>query len=211
VALEEITGDMTNLAYRQEIMAENIDEVPGSLWKRSQLDADRVAATERTYKRIVVGVDPKASAEADSETGIVICGLGQDGHGYVLADYSLNGSPEAWAQKVAQAYEDYQADLVVVEKNQGGDMVTSVLRAANVHLPIKAITSSRGKQTRAEPVAALYERHMVHHVGVLPGLEDQQCGWQPGDKSPDRLDSLVFGISELMLATQHQRPRVREY
>lgn len=210
MALDEIATDMTALAYRQEILAEDIDEVPGALWSRTQLDADR-GQSDRPYSRIVVGVDPKASAEADSETGIVVAGLGNDGHAYVLADYSMNGSPEQWAQKVATAYELHDADRVIVEKNQGGDMVLSVLRATGVRLPITMVTATRGKQTRAEPVAALYEQHRVHHVGALPQLEDQLCTWLPGDKSPDRLDALVWAITELMLGQQHRKPRSRPY
>lgn len=196
---------------RQELDAELLEDVEGALWQRSQIDADRVRG-ERRYRRIVVGVDPKTSAEADGETGIIVVGMGDDRHAYVLADYSMNGSPEAWAQKVATAYELHDADMVIVEKNQGGDMVSSVLRAANVKLPIKPVIASRGKLTRAEPIAALYEQHRIHHVGVLPGLEDQLCTWVPGDDhSPDRLDAAVWALTELMLGTVHTKPRVREY
>jgi phage terminase large subunit-like protein len=177
-----------------------LEDVEGALWTYAQIDADRVRPAEREYKRIVIGVDPKASREADSETGIVVIGLGMDNQGYVLADYSLNGTPEEWARKVATAYLLHNADRIVVEKNMGGDMVTSVLRAANVKLPLRMVVASRGKQTRAEPVAALYEQHRIHHVGVLPGLEDQMCSWVPGESdSPDRCDALVWAVTDLML------------
>lgn len=200
IALDEITGDMTNLAYRQEILAEDIDEVPGALWTRATLERCRVDKAPE-LKRIVIAVDPKASAEADSEAGIIAAGLGIDGHGYLLGDYSMNGSPEQWAQKVATAYELHHADRVIAEKNNGGDMVMSVLKAANVKLSVKLVTASRGKATRAEPVAAMYEQFRVHHIGSLPWLEDQYCTWLPGDKSPDRLDAAVWAITDLMLGT----------
>lgn len=199
-ALDEITGDMTALAYRQEIEAEDIDEVPGALWTRALLEQTRRLALP-ALARVVVGVDPKANAATDSETGIIVAGLGEDGHGYVLADHSLNGTPEAWAQKVHTAYELHEADRVVVERNQGGDMVVSVLKAASVNLPIKTVTATRGKYTRAEPIAALYEQGRIHHVGEHYTLEDQLCTWLPGDKSPDRLDALVWALSEVMLKT----------
>lgn len=186
---------------RQELNAELLDDVEGALWNRAMLDDNRVSG-DQEFARIVVAVDPKVSQEADSETGIVVAGLGKDKHAYVLADYSLNGSPEQWARKVAMAYELHKADRVVVEKNQGGDMVTSVLRATAVKLPIRTVTATRGKRTRAEPVVGLYEQHRVHHVGNLPGLEDQLCTWEPTeDDSPDRLDALVWAITDLMLGT----------
>jgi phage terminase large subunit-like protein len=205
VALDDITGDMTSLAYRQEIMAEDIDEIPGALWTRARIEANRIKADKvPPLKRIAIGVDPKASAEADSEAGIIAAGLGEDGHGYALGDYSLNGTPEQWAQKVATAVELHNADYVVVEKNQGGDMVISVLKAAGVKVRIKPVIASRGKYTRAEPVAALDEQGRIHHVGALPWLEDQLCTWLPGDKSPDRLDGYVWVFSDLMLTTRRE-------
>lgn len=187
---------------RQELNAELLEDIEGALWQRSWIDQDRVRqAPELTT--IVVGVDPKASQVADSETGIVVAGLGCDGHGYVLADYSLNGSPEQWAAKVAFAYETHEANHVVVEQNNGGDMVQSVLKATGVKLPIKRVWASRGKQTRAEPVVALYEQHRIHHVGALPGLEDQICSWVPAEgASPDRGDALVWAVTDLMLKAQ---------
>ena len=200
----------TSRFARQEIEGEFLLDVPGALWKRAELDAHRVQSA-RVFSRVVVGVDPKASAEADSETGIVVVGLGQDGRGYVIADYSIDGTPEQWAQRVAYAYETHSADRVIVEVNQGGDMVSSVLRATGVRLPIQTVRASRGKYTRAEPIAALYEQGKVVHVGVHSALEDQLCTWTPGDSSPDRLDALCWAAWALMLDGQSQRPRVREY
>jgi PBSX family phage terminase large subunit len=200
----------TSRFARQEIEGEFLLDVPGALWKRAELDAHRVQSA-RVFSRVVVGVDPKASAEADSETGIVVVGLGQDGRGYVIADYSIDGTPEQWAQRVAYAYEQHSADRVIVEVNQGGDMVSSVLRATGVRLPIQTVRAARGKYTRAEPIAALYEQGKVVHVGVHSALEDQLCTWTPGDSSPDRLDALCWAAWALMLDGQSQRPRVREY
>jgi predicted phage terminase large subunit-like protein len=208
--VDNLQSAYTHRFARQEVDGEFLLDVPGALWKREILDANRVDNV-RVLNRIVVGVDPKASAEADSETGIVVVGAGPDGHAYVLGDYSMDGTPEQWAQRVAYAYEQHEADRVVVEINQGGDMATSVLRATGVRLPLQAVRASRGKATRAEPVAALYEQGKVHHMGNLPGLEDQLCNWVPGDKSPDRLDALVWAISALMLDGQRSPHRTREY
>ena len=190
---------------RQELNAELLEDVEGALWQRSWIDQDRVRQTP-ALTTVVVGVDPKASKVADSETGIVVAGLGVDGHGYVLADYSLNGSPEQWAAKVAMAYQAHEANFVVVEKNNGGDMLRSVLRATGVNLPVKLVWASRGKQTRAEPVVALYEQHRIHHVGALPGLEDQLVSWVPAEgDSPDRLDALVWACTSLLVKRrQHE-------
>lgn len=203
-ALGDITKDMTQLAYRQEILAEDIDEIPGALWTRKLIEDSRKDAYP-PLSRIVIGVDPKASAEAESETGIVVAGLGEDGHGYVIGDYSINGTPEQWAKKVATAYELHKADRVVVERNQGGDMVVSVLKATGAQLPIKTVVATRGKYTRAEPIAALYEGGKVHHVGGLAYLEDQLCTWLPGEKSPDRLDAAVWALTELLIKSRPQQ------
>ena len=197
-ALGEITDDMTNLAYRQEILAEDVDEVPGAMWTRTMLDASRVHEHPELV-RVVVGVDPKVESTADSKTGIVVVGIDAESHGYVLADASINGTPEQWSQKVVNAYHDFDADRVVVEINQGGDMVESVLRAVDARLPISKVRATRGKATRAEPVAALYEKGKMHHVGTFPELEDQMCSWVPGDKSPDALDALVWAATESVL------------
>jgi len=208
--VDNLQAAYTSRFARQEIEGEFLLDVPGALWTRATIDNNRTPDA-RVMKRIVIGVDPKASAEAESETGIIVMGLGADGHGYVIADYSIDGTPEQWAQRVAMAYEEHQADRVVVEINQGGDMVTSVLRATGVRLPIQTVRASRGKYTRAEPIAAMYEQARIHHAGHFPALEDQLCSWVPGDASPDRLDALVWCATALMLTNQAQRPRAKEY
>ena len=164
--------------------------------------------------RIVIGVDPPASATGDA-CGIVVAGLGADGKAYILADSSAQkASPETWARRVAEAADLFDADRVIAEANQGGAMVKSVLHAAKISLPVKLVHASRGRVARAEPVAALYENGRVHHVGAFPQLEDEMCGFLVGGgyagpgRSPDRADALVWALTELMLGKRRE-PRVR--
>jgi len=191
---------------RQELLAEVLDDNPGALWKRTpMIDALRVAI-HPPLLRIVVAVDPAMSANANSaETGIVAAGLGDDGHGYILGDHTVSESPGGWGNAVVVAYNLHHADRVVGEVNAGGDLVESNVRTAaqnaGCEISFKQVRASRGKQTRAEPISALYEQGRVHHVGCHPQLEDQLCDWDPttGAKSPDRLDALVWALTELML------------
>lgn len=198
-ALEEITQDMTALAYDQEILALDKDEAPGALWTRQILDTNRVRQMPN-LTRLIIGVDPPGGA---TECGIVIAGLGADGHGYVLDDQSLRGSPETWSKVVVDNYHDWEADRIVAEINFGGDMVKHTLKTAQnaEENMFKLVRASRGKAVRAEPIAALYERGKVHHVGRFTALEDELCMWLPntGLPSPNRLDAMVWALSELML------------
>lgn len=191
-----------------------LSEVPGALWSL----ADRTAEDGRIMpgidpmrrhehpplSRVVIGVDPSGSDGTGGDSqGIIAVGLGHDDHAYVLADRSCRLSPEGWAQVVARLASDTGADRVIAEKNFGGAMVEAVLRGADTNLPVKLVTASKGKVVRAEPVAALYERGLVHHVGRFPDLEEQlsmttTAGFQGGG-SPDRMDALVWALSELML------------
>lgn len=196
---------------RQELLAELLEDVPGALWTLAMIDAARVAeAPELT--RIVVAVDPAVtSTETSDETGIVVVGVGKDGDGYVLADHSGKYSPNGWASEAVALYNRWKADRVVAEVNNGGDLVEAAVRTVDQSVPYKAVHASRGKRVRAEPVAALYEQGKVHHCGIVQSnghrhgalvkLEDQQCSWDPTGKgkSPDRVDALVWGITELML------------
>lgn len=189
---------------RQELDGELIEDVAGALWTRATIEASR-GRKPREVVRVVVGVDPPASAEGDA-CGIVAVALDGAGVGHVLADASVRGlSPEGWARAVAECAARHRADKVVAEKNQGGEMVRSVLRAAEVTLPLKLVHASRGKAARAEPVAALYEAGRVKHAGRFPELEDELCGLVAGGgyegpgRSPDRADALVWALSELML------------
>lgn len=193
---------------RQELHAEVLDDVPGALWRRD-LIRYRAAPTimrdgkaELDLKRCVVSVDPAVTASEDSdETGIVVAGVGPDGFGYVLADRSGRFSPNAWANRIIDASKDFHADRIVAEVNNGGDLVEANLRTVDRNVPYRAVHATRGKQVRAEPIAALYEQGRVFHVEPFGELEDQQCSWDPlsSDRSPDRLDALVWGLTDLML------------
>ena len=198
VALDELTQDMTSLAYRMEIMAEDVDEVPGALWIRDTIERNRVQKSP-DCERVVVAIDPSATAAGD-EAGIVVAGK-CGGEAYVLADVSLQASPLGWARAACEVYHRFQADRIVAEQNNGGEMVELTIATADASVPVKLVHASRGKATRAEPVAALYEQGRVHHVGNFEALEDEQCLWTPGDASPNRMDALVWAITELMIQT----------
>ena len=200
---------------RQELDGELITDIEGALWTRALLEACRDAAASGTdgWARVVVGVDPPASSAGDA-CGIVVCALAGDGTARVLADASVEkASPERWARAVARTAQGWQADRVVAEANQGGAMVESVLRAADLALPVRLVHARQGKSARAEPVAALYEAGRVRHAGQFPALEDQLCGLLAGGayagpgRSPDRADALVWALTELMLGRQ-AAPRV---
>jgi hypothetical protein len=204
-ALEDIAKDMTALAIRQEIMAEDIDQAPGALWTRDIIEAGRVIKAPDSLTSIVVGVDPSTTSGGD-EAGIITAGVLGDDY-YTLADDSLQGSPEAWAQAAITAYHRYKADCIVAEKNNGGEMVESVIRQAVINakmkdktigeVPVRLVWASRGKATRAEPISAIAEKGRDHHVGNFEQLEDELCMWMPGDASPNRLDAKVWAMTYL--------------
>lgn len=202
-AIEDEFGG-TQLA-RQELGGELLTDVEGALWTRRMLEESRVQTAPDQLRRIVVAVDPPASSNGDA-CGIIVAALGQDGKAYVLADCSAeNASPEKWANQVAMAAEEWKADRVIAEANQGGAMVESVLRAAGANMPVKLVHASRGKVARAEPVTAIYESGRAKHCGQFAKLEDQMCGLKAGGdyvgpgRSPDRADALVWALTELML------------
>lgn len=182
---------------RQEIMGELLEDTPGALWTLPLIEQHRVTEAPHLV-RTIVAVDPAVTDTGD-ETGIIVAGRDSRQHGYTLADYSMRGTPDQWARRVIDAYETHEADAVVVEVNQGGQMVAQVLRTIRPSLPIREVRASKGKQTRAEPVSALYEQGKIHHVGLFPQLEEQLTTWTPDDpKSPDRLDALVWAYTELI-------------
>jgi hypothetical protein len=195
--LAEIGQDMTALAYRMEIMAEDVDEVPGALWTRETLEKNRVIETPH-LERIVVAIDPSATSTGD-EAGVMVAGKHKN-QGYLLADESLQGSPLTWAKTAVTAYHKYKADRIVAEANQGGEMVELTIRQVDSSVPITLVHASRGKQTRAEPIAAQDEQGRIHLVGSFPKLEDELCLWTPGDASPNRLDAYVWAFTNLMLS-----------
>lgn len=186
---------------RQELSGELLDDVPGALWTRVMVDA---AFTGRApdMRRIVVAIDPAVTSGEDSDdTGIVIVGKGADNRAYVLADRTCRLSPDGWAKRAVAAYEEFGADRIVAETNNGGDLVERVVRTVSPHVSYQKVHASRGKRVRAEPVAALYEQGKVSHVGGFADLEDQMCSFVPEgtDGSPDRVDALVWALTDLML------------
>ena len=192
---------------RQELYAEIVEETPGALWTRPLSERQRVApeASPREFAEVVVAVDPPArSGKQADECGIVVAAKGGDGRLYVLADLTSQGdTPAGWAARVGTAYRGFAANRVVAEINNGGEMVTEVLRQAEPHLPVRTVTATRGKFLRAEPIAAAYERGLVHHAGTFPKLEDQLCALTPdfdrrSGPSPDRADALVWAIADLL-------------
>lgn len=197
---------------RQELLGELLDDVEGALWSRELIEPYRVAKIDREQLvRIVVAVDPAVTAgEHSDETGIVVCAVDRDGRGYVLDDLTCRLPPDKWAQRVMQARLKWQADRVVAEANNGGQLVETVLRTVDPSLPLTLVHASHGKLTRAEPIAALYEQEKISHVGSFPELEDQLCTWVPGQSaSPDRLDALVWALTELSPGSiKVQAPRV---
>ncbi len=187
---------------RQEIYAELLDESEDALWKRDWIEEARVRSAPE-LSRIVVSVDPAVSSRTSSdETGIIVAGADEDGHAYVLEDASGRMSPDGWARRAIAMLDKYGADRIIGESNNGGDLVEHTIRTAYESrvIPYKSVHASRGKYARAEPVSALYEQGKVHHVGGLDALEDQMCMWTPGaEGSPDRMDALVWAVTELLL------------
>jgi len=193
---------------RQELAGEILDDNPAALWKRDKIDELRVT-NYPPLSRVVVAIDPQgADNEETADTGIIVAGIANVSgilHGYILADLTLSGSPGRWASAAVAGYHSFKADRVVAEVNFGGDMVQATIKTVDPSVPFKAVHASRGKLIRAEPVSALYEQGRIHHVGFFPDLEDQMCEWVPGMKSPDRLDALVWAITELMLVNSEWR------
>lgn len=186
---------------RQELLANILDDAPGALFNRQRIDELRVESAPE-LRRIVVAIDPAFSTREEADnTGIVVAGVDRKGHGYVLDDLSGKYPVAEWAQIAIKAYKDHQADRVVAEMNLNGQMVENTLKSYSRNLPFRGVRAYKGKELRAEPVAALYEQGKVHHVGSLGKLEDEMCSWEPGTstKSPDRLDALVYALTELMV------------
>ena len=193
---------------RQELHAEVLRDTPGSLWSYDLLGSLPVRVSSHPpLVRIVVAIDPATSSEDDAnETGIVVVGRGEDHRAYVLRDASANLSPDGWATMAIGLYRQYNADRIIAERNNGGEMVERVLRSRDAHIPYRAVWASRGKSARAEPVAALYEQGKVSHVGQFARMEDQMVVTTPdgylGPGSPDRMDALVWALTELMFGAQ---------
>ena len=196
------TDEGTRLG-RQELYAEILDEASGALWNRTLLASCEVDKDDvPTLNRIVVSIDPAVTANAESDmTGIVVAGVDVNGRAYVLEDHTGRYTPQQWAAKAVELYREHMADRIVAERNQGGDMVRHTLHTEDETVPVKLVHASRGKMARAEPVSALYEQDKVRHVRGLNDLEDQMVQWEPlgSTGSPDRLDALVWAITDLSL------------
>jgi len=186
---------------RQELLGEVIEEAEGALWTRAMIDAAQHGGTTDLV-RIVVGVDPAVTATAMSSLcGIVVAGISADKRGHVIDDRSGRYSPDRWAREVVRAYDEFSADRIVAEGNQGGELVRVNLKTVRPNLPVRIVHARHSKQARAEPVAALYEQGKVSHLKPMPELEDQLCTWVPlsSEPSPDRLDAMVWALTDLML------------
>jgi phage terminase large subunit-like protein len=193
---------------RQELAGEILEDIPGALWNRETIDKGRLTELTIDLERVYVAVDPAVSNnEGSDEHGIVVVGLARDkdgyARGYVLEDGTIRGSPEDWARKAVSLFRSWAADKIIAEKNQGGDMVLSTIKAVDRSVPVELVHASRGKVVRAEPISALYEQGRVHHVGQFDKLEDQMCMFSIdnlrsiSNGSPDRVDALVWGLTKL--------------
>ena len=192
---------------RQELDAEIIADNDAAIWQRDWIERGRVREAPQ-MTRIVVAVDPPASTHGD-ECGIVVAGRSEDNEAYVLADRSMGGlTPLGWSSRVAETYEAFEADCIVAEANQGGEMVRTLLNTALPNARVKLAHARRGKKTRAEPAVLFYERGDVHHVGVFPELEDQMCNYDGTGDSPDRMDALVWALSELFPGKKAGEPKI---
>ena len=198
---------------RQELDAEIVEDMEGALWSHAALDAARIADIPDNLERIVIAIDPAVTSHSKSdETGLVAAGRSTDGKFYILADASGQMSPDSWARRAISMRDELGADLIIGEVNEGGDLIERMLRLADPYVSYKGVRATKAKAVRAFPVAALYERGIVHHVGMLPALEDQMCkftGQGLKDGSPDRVDAMVWAMTELMQGTHHA-PRVRK-
>lgn len=208
---------------RQELYAELLEDTPGALWSYDVIEDARITVAQMPdyMDRIVVGVDPAVTVAGD-ETGIIVAGVvppydyeaadrntSDRRHGFVLCDYSLNGSPTDWAKEAINAYREWEANHIVVEVNNGGDLVAHTIHTIDPTVPIKSVHASRGKAKRAEPISALYQQGLVHHVGNFDELEEQMTSWdsmEPDESwSPDRMDAMVWALTELMVRPKQHR------
>jgi len=183
---------------KQEIYGQILEDNPDALWTRKIIENNRRNKAPKLI-RVAIAIDPQATDNImSSETGIIGGGLSEDRHVWILEDATVKGSPDKWGNAAVTVYHKLEADRIIGEVNNGGDMVEYVIRSIESNLPYIGVRASRGKYIRAEPVSALYEQGKIHHVGNFPDLEDQLCEWVPGDKSPDRLDALVWLVTFLM-------------
>lgn len=199
---------------RQELNGELLEDQSGALWNYGLIDRARVRNAP-ALARIVIAVDPPITSHNKSNAcGIIIAGLSAEGHGYVIEDATVSAaSPLEWARLVVARYNAYEADCIVVETNQGGEMVTTLLHQVDANAALRPVHATTNKRMRAEPIAAFYEQNRIHHVGAFPDLEDEMCAFEhvikAAAKSPDRVDALVWALSNLMLAPRQSAPKIR--
>jgi predicted phage terminase large subunit-like protein len=191
---------------RQELDGEFLSDNPEALWKRADIDNNKVREIPQ-LSYVVIGIDPSATSKSGSDdTGIIAAGRSPEGHFYILGDYTCHLTPQGWGEAAITAYHKHQANTIVAETNQGGEMVEHTIKTIDAKIPFRGVHASRGKAVRAEPVSALYEQGKVHHFGSFPQLEDELCEWVPGSDSPDRLDALAWAITFLMNFGVQQEP-----
>lgn len=201
---------------RQELDGELVEDREDALWTRRMIES-AISEKPGELRRIVVAVDPPASSRRTSDAcGIIAAGMGNDGRAVVLADATLNAArPQDWATRAVSLYHALAADCLLVEVNQGGEMASAVIRTVDASVPVKPVRAQRGKWLRAEPVAALYQADRVRHAGRFPELEDEMCDFGPhglsSGRSPDRVDALVWALSELLLNGRDAEPRIRDF
>ncbi len=207
---------------QQELYAVLHEDAAGSLWKSWMFEHEYFRYVEHPhYTRVVVAIDPAIKSGGDSrreesmddkvtETGIIVAGIDKRGHGYIIEDGTISGSPQEWAEEAIYMYKKHRADRIVAEVNNGGDMVESTLRTIDENIAFRAVNASRSKQTRAEPVVALYEQQRIHHRGVFAELETQMVQWEPGAKSPDRMDAAVWALTDLLIDSENDEIPMRQ-
>ncbi len=198
--IEAAKRTLSSRVFRQEFEADFLADNPGALWKREWIDDGRVFTKPEDFDTIIVSVDPNVTSGGD-DCGIVVCAKKKDKF-YVLEDLTTEASPAKWGNIAFAAYSRWEADYIVAEKNNGGDMVEITIKQQPEakDIPVKLIHASRGKQVRAHPVSALYENKLAHHIGFFQELEDELCQWEPGQSSPNRLDAMVHGATDLCLS-----------
>lgn len=196
---------------RQELNAEDLEDIEGALWQRIRIERLRVTKAPE-LERVVTAIDPSNTRNGD-EAGVITAGIGwctcmgaPERHGFLLSDDSVQASPEKWAANGVTAYHKFKADTLVAEDNNGGEMVEVTIKTIDHAPPVKRIHASRGKYTRAEPISLLGQQGKIHHVGVFPKLEDELCSWLPGHESPNRLDAYVWAFTELLLSPPKPKP-----
>lgn len=216
ISPEYISEVLEKLPPRQRarfLLGEFVDDVEGALWSQSWIDSMRQIELPANIQKIVIGLDPAVTAgENSDETGIIVAAKDDRDFGYILRDDSMKASPKIWAERAVSLYHSYNANAIVAEVNQGGDMVEQTIKTIDPHVNVVKVRAVTGKMIRAEPIASLYEQGLVRHVGMFAQLEEQLTSYNGLEKSPDRMDAAVWALTHLMLdATKPLTPQVRHF